>query len=61
VNYQSGTTAAAGVSVSAAGIAVLPATGESSILSFVAIGAIVTGVTLVLLQATVYIYRLLNR
>ncbi len=61
MNYQSGTTVAAGVSVTVAGIAVLPATGETSILSYVAIGAIVTGVTLVLLQASVFVYRLINR
>jgi hypothetical protein len=61
MNYQSGTTAVAGVSVTAAGIAALPATGESSFLTYVAIAAIVTGTMLVLLQASVIVYRLLNR
>lgn len=57
MNYQSGTNLLAGTSSTVAGIAVLPDTGEVSLLTYVGIAAIVTGCMMVSLQLGVWIYR----
>lgn len=57
MNYQGEVGTVAGVSTTVAGIAVLPNTGGSSILLYVGIAAIVTGVTLVTTQVAVWLYR----
>lgn len=57
MNYQGGLTAVAGVSTTVAGIALLPSTGEISLLTYVGIAAIVTGSMLVALQASVWILK----
>jgi hypothetical protein len=57
MNYQGEVGTVAGVSTTVAGIAVLPNTGGSSILLYVGIAAIVTGVTLVTTQVAVWFYR----
>lgn len=57
MNYQGGVGAAAGVSSTAAGVALLPNTGGTPILLLVGIAAIVTGVTLMSLQFGVWFYK----
>lgn len=58
MNYQGGTNLLAGTSSTVAGIAVLPNTGEVSLLTYVGIAAIVTGAMMVSLQIGVWVYRL---
>lgn len=58
MNYQGGTNLLAGTSSTVAGIAVLPNTGEVSLLTYVGIAAIVTGLMMIGLQVGVCVYRL---
>lgn len=51
----------AGATTTVAGVAVLPATGETSILRYISIAAIVTGGTLLFMQVAVWLYRRANR
>ena len=61
MNYQGGTADVAGASTTIAGIDMLPETGEVSLLTYVGIAAIVTGVLLVTLQTGVWAYRHFNK
>lgn len=60
MDYQGQIGTVAGISTTVAGIAVLPATGEVSLLRYTAIAAIVTGATLVLTQIAVWLYNKAN-
>ena len=57
MNYQGGSTVVAGTSTTVAGVALLPETGEVSLLTYVGVAAIVTGITMVTLQVGVWAYR----
>ena len=57
MNYQSGVSTVAGVSTTVAGIAILPSTGEVSLLTYVGIAAIVTGTVLLGLQAGIWFIK----
>lgn len=61
MEYQSGAATLAGVATTTAGVAVLPETGSTPVLTYVAVAAIVTGAMLIALQAGVFVYRRLNR
>lgn len=55
MNYQGGTVL--GTSTTVAGIALLPDTGEVSLLTYVGIAAIVTGIMMIGLQIGVWAHR----
>lgn len=59
MNYQGGigTLGGIGGSTAVAGIAILPNTGSISILRYVALAAVITGVTLVVLHLGAVVYR----
>lgn len=61
MDYQSGNTAVLGATTSIAGIAALPNTGDTPVLSYVAIAAVVTGIMLIGLQIGVWAYKRSNR
>lgn len=61
MDYQGQIGSVSGISTSVAGVALLPATGETSVLRYVCIAAIVTGVTLLLTQTAVWLYSKQSR
>lgn len=61
MDYQGGITIVSGASTVVAGVAVLPNTSGSNLMTVLTIGAIVTGCTAVLVQLVVSIGRAINR
>ena len=60
-SYQGVLGVATSTSSTVAGVALLPNTGETPILMYVAVAAIVTGVTATVLQIVANVYRRSNR